>query len=50
LSSNSLAIIPVRSLTTGKSRLAGAVSPETRRDLTKRMLAITLKACRDSGC
>jgi 2-phospho-L-lactate guanylyltransferase len=49
LSSNSLAIIPVRSLTTGKSRLAGAVSPETRRDLTKRMLAITLKACRDSG-
>jgi 2-phospho-L-lactate guanylyltransferase len=49
LSSNSLAIIPVRSLATGKSRLAGTVSPETRRDLTKRMLAITLKACRDSS-
>ena len=49
MSSNSLAIIPVRSLTTGKSRLAGVVDADTRRDLTKRMLAITLNACRDSG-
>jgi len=48
VSSNSLAIIPVRSLTTGKSRLASAVSPDTRRELTKRMLAITLSACRTS--
>jgi 2-phospho-L-lactate guanylyltransferase len=48
LSTNSLAIIPVRSLTTGKSRLAPSVSPEVRGDLTKRMLAITLAACRES--
>jgi len=48
VSSNTLAIIPVRSLTTGKSRLAPAVTPEVRRDLTKRMLAITLGACRNS--
>lgn len=46
--SNSLAIVPVRSLTTGKSRLAPAISAETRRELTKRMLAITLAACRAS--
>jgi 2-phospho-L-lactate guanylyltransferase len=44
-----LAIIPVRSLTTGKSRLAPAVSPAMRRELTKRMLAITLEACRASA-
>lgn len=49
MSNNSLAIIPVRSLTTGKTRLAPAVSPETRRELTKRMLAITLGACRASA-
>lgn len=49
MSNNNLAIIPVRSLTTGKTRLAGAVSPETRRDLTRRMLAITLTACRTSS-
>ena len=48
MSNDSLAIIPVRSLTTGKTRLAPAVSPETRRELTKRMLAITLSACRAS--
>jgi 2-phospho-L-lactate/phosphoenolpyruvate guanylyltransferase len=48
VSSNTLAIIPVRSLSTGKSRLAPAVTPEKRRELTKRMLAITLGACRDS--
>lgn len=48
MNSNSLAIIPVRSLTTGKTRLAPAATPETRRDLTKRMLAITLGACRSS--
>ena len=48
MSSNTLAIIPVRSLTTGKSRLAPAVTPKVRRDLTKRMLAITLGACRTS--
>lgn len=47
-SHNSLAIIPVRSLTAGKSRLAAAVTPEVRRELTKRMLAITLSACRSS--
>jgi 2-phospho-L-lactate/phosphoenolpyruvate guanylyltransferase len=44
-----LAIIPVRSLSTGKSRLAPAVGPEMRRELTKRMLAITLEACRASA-
>ena len=44
-----LAIIPVRSLTTGKSRLAPAVGPAMRRELTKRMLAITLEACRASA-
>jgi 2-phospho-L-lactate/phosphoenolpyruvate guanylyltransferase len=49
VSSNSLAIIPVRSLTTGKSRLAATVPPAVRRDLTKRMLAITLSACRSSA-
>ena len=48
MSTNSLAIIPVRSLTTGKTRLAPSVSPEVRSDLTKRMLAISLAACRDS--
>jgi 2-phospho-L-lactate guanylyltransferase len=48
LSTNSLAIIPVRSLSAGKTRLAPAVSLEMRRELTKRMLAITLTACRDS--
>jgi len=45
---NSLAIIPVRSLKSGKVRLAEAVTPEIRRELTKRMLAITLSACRAS--
>ena len=49
MSSDTLAIIPVRSLTTGKSRLAPAVTPEMRSELTKRMLAITLGACRDSA-
>ena len=49
MSNDSLAIIPVRSLTTGKTRLAPAVTPETRRELTKRMLAITLGACRTSA-
>jgi 2-phospho-L-lactate/phosphoenolpyruvate guanylyltransferase len=48
VSNNSLAIIPVRSLTTGKTRLASAVNTETRRELTERMLAITLSACRTS--
>ena len=46
---NSLAIVPVRSLTSGKTRLAPSVDPETRRELTKRMLAITLSACRASA-
>lgn len=49
MSCNSLAIIPVRSLATGKTRLAPVVTPETRRELTKRMLAITLSACRASA-
>lgn len=44
-----MAIVPVRSLTTGKSRLAPVVTPEMRPELTKRMLAITLSACRDSN-
>jgi 2-phospho-L-lactate guanylyltransferase len=47
-SCNSLAIVPVRSLTTGKTRLAPTITPEMRRELTKRMLAITLAACRAS--
>lgn len=45
----SLAIVPVRSLMTGKTRLASSVAPEIRRELTKRMLAITLSACRNSA-
>lgn len=44
-----LAIIPVRSLTTGKLRLASAVDPATRSELTRRMLAIGIRACRSSG-
>ena len=46
---NSLAIVPVRSLASGKTRLAPTVDPDTRRELTKRMLAITLSACRASA-
>jgi 2-phospho-L-lactate guanylyltransferase len=48
MSNDTIAIIPVRSLTTGKTRLAPSVSPEIRRELTKRMLATTLAACRAS--
>lgn len=43
-----LAIVPVRSLTTGKTRLAPAVSPEVRSELTKRMLSVSLAAVRAS--
>lgn len=49
MNTDTLAIIPVRSLTTGKTRLAPMVSPEMRGELTRRMLAVTLAACRSSA-
>jgi 2-phospho-L-lactate guanylyltransferase len=49
MSTDTIAIVPVRSLTTGKTRLSPVVSPEVRSELTKRMLAVTLAACRASA-
>ncbi len=48
MNSDVLAIIPVRSLTSGKTRLAPTVSPEMRSELTKRMLSVSLAAVRAS--
>lgn len=48
MNTDTVAIIPVRSLSTGKTRLSAAVSPEVRKELTKRMLAVTMAACKQS--
>lgn len=49
MNTDTIAVIPVRSLATGKTRLSPVVSPEVRSELTKRMLAVTLAACRASA-
>ncbi|MDP9364129.1 MAG: 2-phospho-L-lactate guanylyltransferase [Chloroflexota bacterium] len=44
-----LALVPVRSLRDGKTRLAGDLAPETREALTRRMLRGVVRAALDSG-
>ncbi|HET8524923.1 MAG TPA: 2-phospho-L-lactate guanylyltransferase [Thermomicrobiales bacterium] len=43
-----VALVPIRSLTGGKTRLAGAVPPESRTALTRRMLLGVVAAARES--
>jgi 2-phospho-L-lactate guanylyltransferase len=46
---NVVALVPIRSLAEGKSRLSGALSPEAREALTRRMLRRVVRAALDSG-
>ncbi|HEY7030886.1 MAG TPA: 2-phospho-L-lactate guanylyltransferase [Thermomicrobiales bacterium] len=44
-----VAVVPIRSLTGGKTRLAGVLTPEARTALTRRMLCSVVRAALDSG-
>ena len=44
-----VAVVPIRSLTGGKTRLASALPPEARSALTRRMLRQVVRAALDSG-
>ena len=49
MSGGVIAVVPVRGLDTGKSRLAGDLSPKARTALTRRMLHGVVRAAVDSG-
>jgi 2-phospho-L-lactate guanylyltransferase len=44
-----VALVPIRSLSAGKSRLSAALTPEAREALTRRMLRGVVRAALDSG-
>ena len=49
MSGGTVALVPIRSLTGGKTRLAGAVDAEARAELTRLMLANVLRAMGDTA-
>lgn len=48
MSGGTVALVPIRSLTGGKTRLAGALTPDARATLTRRMLARVVGAALES--
>ncbi len=49
MSGGTVVLVPVRSITGGKTRLAGALTPEARASLTRSMLTRVVQAAAESG-